>query len=902
MKKIICVLFSLGVLCTSAQNDSIDAVFDSFENFDPANNRTAEEFINHTFSGMDFGYMQTQLFYNKVVPYSNIHKFSGSATDSVMTSENFQQLYWELTHAAVNGLTLPDYFELDSVLNNYVEQHQAIPLLLIDFEYETIRLDAMDLGYLSYNQSTGVLSTTGTGNPFEKHRVIATMPYWTETPNNLPIVLEPNFIFGIDPATLSDVLINGKSVRNGEVMLYDFNTTTIANVQTINEQRNTNISYQPQNFQLKSSGFAEDPTHTFLNIISNGSLGIWQGCNTFGFEEIKKPVLIVEGFDPFNTRVLSSTDQQKLPKESQRNDPENHLYYVANDEGLADSLRQHGYDIIILNFTNGSADMFVNAKAVRDAITWINSVKTTDNELIIIGPSMGGVLARYALAFMEKNNIEHKTKLFVSLDAPHQGANVCLGLQHTINFVLNSLSGGILTLGLTDFFKEFRNSLINAPATKQMLLYHHSATSFSKSNANPHADHLLFYSFMKQLNPSNGGYPTKCRNIAIADGSSNATLQTGIENGENLLTWTLIMPPSPFVPYFEVYLRYNALPQHTYKSISQGILLAGLWIYPFLPTLVPVNVNYTHVNNTDPMDNAPAGTQTFHSDINSRLYGSCNLCTFKNDQNKDAFVPTKSALDLQNTTDWRYNFASGQAHRLVGPNNYYFPRGSGVTPFDEVYVNIKNDKHVIGSLDNISGAWVKGEISPYDLKLQNKTVTYNTKHEAKRTITTGRNVTNQIGVGDYKLSNNTHVDFVAGQEIRFEPGFSTNGGTMTTFVDNPTCNGSRPAYEGTLYQVTAGDENSNQPKSLLQIILDSEEKTKKISIFPNPTRGELTVNLPEGTYNLQLTDVTGKLVADFGSNTHTTQTLNVSHLENGMYFLKIYNHDTQHIERVVVQK
>ena len=69
-------------------------------------------------------------------------------------------------------------------------------------------------------------------------------------------------------------------------------------------------------------------------------------------------------------------------------------------------------------------------------ITFINQNKSTNAEPTkVIGFSMGGVIARYALRYMELNNLTHDVDLYASVDAPHQGATVPRGAQEMIDFV-----------------------------------------------------------------------------------------------------------------------------------------------------------------------------------------------------------------------------------------------------------------------------------------------------------------------------------------------------------------------------------------------------------------------------------------------------------------------------------
>ena len=64
----------------------------------------------------------------------------------------------------------------------------------------------------------------------------------------------------------------------------------------------------------------------------------------------------------------------------------------------------------------------------------LNAQKEGDEELVILGPSMGGLIAQYALAYMEQQGLPHETRLYLSFDSPHRGANIPISLQYLINY------------------------------------------------------------------------------------------------------------------------------------------------------------------------------------------------------------------------------------------------------------------------------------------------------------------------------------------------------------------------------------------------------------------------------------------------------------------------------------
>ena len=149
----------------------------------------------------------------------------------------------------------------------------------------------------------------------------------------------------------------------------------------------------------------------------NYEYGIYfNDCSTRHPNVLKNPILIVDGFDPTNSRTLGN------------------VFDMMNESpnSMATMLLDEGHDIIICNFIKGADYIERNALAVREMIEFIK-LRTSD-KIIVIGPSMGGLIARYALAKIEKENKDHQTSLYISFDAPHQGANIPIGIQYFLYF------------------------------------------------------------------------------------------------------------------------------------------------------------------------------------------------------------------------------------------------------------------------------------------------------------------------------------------------------------------------------------------------------------------------------------------------------------------------------------
>ena len=131
---------------------------------------------------------------------------------------------------------------------------------------------------------------------------------------------------------------------------------------------------------------------------------------------IRKPLIVAEGFDagiilaPEMANGMNTYSQFKNSTYDGGFELRN-LIYNSNKQ----------YDIIYVDWNNGVDFLQKNAFALEAVIAWVNSVKIGTEKNVVLGQSMGGVIARYALADMEQSSLDHKTRLFVSHDAPNKG-------------------------------------------------------------------------------------------------------------------------------------------------------------------------------------------------------------------------------------------------------------------------------------------------------------------------------------------------------------------------------------------------------------------------------------------------------------------------------------------------
>ena len=241
---------------------------------------------------------------------------------------------------------------------------------------------------------------------------------------------------------------------------------------------------------------------------------------------IRKPLIVVEGYDP--SKVLRDNGVNRV------GDYDYNYFVQRADFGATftrydatnpndrfffnDQLSEVGqYDLIFLNLDNGTDYIQRNAYLLERLIQWVNDTKQPLNGVaqqnVVMGMSTGGLIARYALRDMERRqaagqaSFGHDTKLYISHEAPQQGANVPLGFQYLVSEVANIKLLDFLTAAdLSPELGAFAR-LLNEPATQQLLIYQTTSAGTAVHNA--------------WLNEYNNvmGYPTQCRNIATSGGS-----------------------------------------------------------------------------------------------------------------------------------------------------------------------------------------------------------------------------------------------------------------------------------------------------------------------------------------------------------------------------------------------
>lgn len=390
-------------------------------------------------------------------------------------------------------------------------------------------------------------------------------------------------------------------------------------------------------FQLSAQRISADTANfekSARTMLVGGNIRIILGCD----QVLNKPIIIAEGFD-----IGQDVNLDRI--EANYRTP------------LAQYMRE-GYDLVLLDYTDGRAAIQDNAQVLKALIQQVNQMKTGNAQSIVIGESMSGLVARWALRQMENEGITHQVKLMICYDTPHQGANVPVGLTQLLWEAKPSLFTQVI---LKFFAKGWRNyyQALETPAGTQLLMHWGGKLTGGVGSKAPAFDAFR----MQLLALGNGGYPQNCRNIAIIHGSMNAGDRVVFDNysyGSRILrSW------APFG------LQNVNIDVHT-NPLNQDANIFRFATWGVFSKAIGVNRTYNSTLNDDFL---PGGRSVFP--VPNKLFyktSSFNFC----------FVPTFSSIDYQgprtNQTDRELLNV-----RTIDPSQ---------TPFAAIYGDDENTTHV----------------------------------------------------------------------------------------------------------------------------------------------------------------------------------------------------------------
>lgn len=723
-------------------------------------------FNDHPFSQLDSSSLITSgVFWDRIIPHVDFESFQGAIDAEATNSSVFHQTYLDVKSAFIED-TLIGYQDYMEIYNGFAITKDALPISFYSLEYQKLKKHSLDSGLINIVDSQFVINPLSQENPFLSQYFWQISSKADIVPNNktfdviLPEILSINNLKGsqitssisidfddglgfrnIYMDSIIKVYYSGEGDKEKMIRLKFSNGSGILNyahlkwktasssnschppvdnapwpddylsysfttgIPLLSSQ--THIVFQQVDNLIKSS-------QTYLGVAAYGKVYIkyYQGAPASP-QQFNKPLIFIEGID-FGQAYLKKNSHQAHSYDPLQNSLRlgevgwptlwgcDSKYPFQKTPAYLDSLRNEGYDIIMLDFFNGADYMQRNAFLLIELINRINQNKNSDEQIVIIGASMGGQIARWALNYMEQNNMDHCVRLFCSFDSPWKGAHIPLSLQSFVKYSGTELQNANALEKLNDLRK---------PATKQMLLYHidhcdahfASKTLFGKKkwnvsynfpNTQTNGADPLFDQFYQEVFDM-GDFPLKCRNIAMINGNNQGIKE--FSDGQNFLHYD----QSCWGLKNKVNLYAQGAGNNIISELNAGYPFKEIW-----------EKRYKTFNALN-LDNSPGGYRGDFLEVQVSIKDGlkklgCNHNPLLN-HNQATFVPAASAMALTND-DWDY--------KLKGQIREYSCFTSNLTNFEAFFAPLTNEKHVEISDDNM--IWLLNQIRLGERKLEHE--------------------------------------------------------------------------------------------------------------------------------------------------------------------------------------
>lgn len=659
---------------------------------------TAQDYtqrFNEVFKNVNLNNASTGIIYERVIPWSNLMNATISSSHTLDTCDYYRFLmsYDELYRAGAQNTFLSVPIEDLKNLSDF--RTSVVPIGILHADFNTFDTSALRQN-LYFDADSILWESTNTGlSLFDTNTLFMASPLIDNIENRVCFSLNSDYIFENTINNISSMLIDfgdGSGMRTVSInssVNVDYSTEGIKLIRCFAILQNGDTvrscskivvgAYRQKNrssFYRYVEDFNIQGEITLQNPYDGGFFELLSGNMRIYFAQsdkiLRKPVLIVDGFDPENNRQF----------ETNLNPPNKSLWEMLGNgisNNFGDRLLSMGYDVVLLDFPQGGAYIEQNAMVCIAAINRLNSMLNengSEEQIVVVGPSMGGQITRYALAYMEQhknentNNGNHNCRLWLSFDSPHQGANISLGVQALVDYF--RIENG------SSVFANLWNNLLCCNAAQQMLSIH------KKNGAN--AINHIYYQQMQNLR-----YPSFLRKIAIANGSLNNT-----SNGvADQLSFEAIINFQLLGYSMDVCIRNMA---------DQGlgrVFKATHWI----GGVIPIHITWTYTNNGNrgSVDVAP-GCKYFTFDIIAekipkwiQILGLVNLPI---NNHSHCFMPTTSVLDFSDPISYATDISNID---LVS---------EGKIPFDSYWGPMgKNMEHI--SFDTSLEKYLINEIETY---------------------------------------------------------------------------------------------------------------------------------------------------------------------------------------------
>jgi hypothetical protein len=604
--------------------------------------------LRDALAGLDSARMPSPLLYDRVVPISALPELDGTDQAPPVPPERWRQALYELSLSSAEPLPWPTVARVRAEAAA-ARDAGTVPLAVLDVAYARLRPEALSAGLLAFHgdrlaEAPGVrgedLYTAG-------HAFAATALVPRIYQGSAATFLLPRHLFlTLDnriPARVEVDFADGRGLREVAFdqpvpIRYTATGSYVLRLRATYSDGRSSWGRFPIDVEAL---LTPAPTETwpltadipFQGNVASGEAFIYLAN---GHATLTNPIVVVEGFD------LDDSMGWEV------------LYTLLNQQNLIEDLRAEGYDAVVLNFATATDLIQRNAFLLVKLLQTVQATIAPGHSYPLIGASMGGLVSRYALAYMEQMAIPHEVATFIAFDSPNGGANIPLGLQYWLNFFQNDSADAAYLL-----------SRLDMPAARQMLLYHYTSPPGPTGVSDP-----MRGAFVADL-AAHGNFPAAPRLVAIANGSGTQTNQ-GFAPGDQIIRWEYTS--------FLVDITGNiwAVPNGNGHQIFNGLIDL---IWP-----LPDESQSVSVSGTLPWDNAPGGSRASMTQMDQVQAPYGDIIAL---HPAHAFIPTISALGLD-VADPFYNIAGdGDLLSHTSYDAVFFPQANQdhilITPENKVW-------------------------------------------------------------------------------------------------------------------------------------------------------------------------------------------------------------------------
>lgn len=373
--------------------------------------------LDKMFAKLDRNVVPTGLLRDYAIEYENLDNYDVSTNrnnEKVCDVISYSNVLSTLQSSSLQADPFKSFIT-DYEKNNTVPHHlSTVRLSVVLYEYAQIKSNALKDKLIAYKHGQVFNASK---KAFQLRKVCASCILDdNKATNNIVFSLPNQFI--LSNIGITNVEVDyGKgyqSIMKSKINAYLCNGIHTVKIRLTDRNRNVYFTNTTITIAAKSSSLTRSGVSSYLcsgsykGITTSADVTVvYSSKNNSG--KLKKPFVVVEGFDPrdFNPegrgRMYDTFIYGKWDKFIKRND----------------------YDFIYVDWREPGEYIQANAYTLIEVLKKLKGMSDeTTQPILLVGHSMGGLVARYALKTMENQHIAHSVGTYVSYDSPHLGANI----------------------------------------------------------------------------------------------------------------------------------------------------------------------------------------------------------------------------------------------------------------------------------------------------------------------------------------------------------------------------------------------------------------------------------------------------------------------------------------------